>query len=375
MCSSSYSANWHEATISPKALSRMTLYQMSLSQMSLSPWSNFRRPARMALDARSESVLLLQRRCAFGLVLGSCLVSFLCCTLFISGNDSGTRGGIILVSVRVAGLFVSFVLINFSQALIITDVAKFLDCSGCIFYLFIVLCGIAHAVFLQLLAWWCWGSKNLPSVVSWYPHQTAQAQHHFSSHSTVNPRLLQCHWQYQRRPHSVAPNFHADKSSLQTAGNINISIYTILNTIKLQRIWLFTVRPETLNPLWVVNSTLTMIESKTWKRFPTSNTLKTMQMKSLNYRHHFWRGRKHTPGPLLRWVITLLSHGNGKLRVSLRLTYSTIPAPRLRSLNSKNICSVVSRRRVRRHTMTTCWRKKIPLCFSQASKTGIVSRS
>jgi hypothetical protein len=53
--------------------------------------------------------------------------------------------------VRVMGLFVSVVLISVSQALIITHVARFLDCSGCIFYLFIVLWDIAHAVFLQLL--------------------------------------------------------------------------------------------------------------------------------------------------------------------------------------------------------------------------------
>ena len=62
------------------------------------------------------------------------------------------RGGVLFVWVRVVGLFVSFVLIYLSQALIITHVARFLDCSGCIFYSFIVLWDIAHAVFLQLLA-------------------------------------------------------------------------------------------------------------------------------------------------------------------------------------------------------------------------------
>jgi len=79
-------------------------------------------------------------------------VSFLCCNLFISGTDSGTRGGVLFVRVRVAGFFVSFVLICLSQELIITRVARFLDCSGFILYLFIVLWDIAHAVFLQLLA-------------------------------------------------------------------------------------------------------------------------------------------------------------------------------------------------------------------------------
>ena len=56
------------------------------------------------------------------------------------------------VWVRVVGLFVSIVLIYLSQALIITHVARFLDCLGFISYLFIVLWDIAHAVFLQLLA-------------------------------------------------------------------------------------------------------------------------------------------------------------------------------------------------------------------------------
>jgi len=55
------------------------------------------------------------------------------------------------------GLFVSVFLIYLSQALIITRVVRFLDCSGFIFYLFIVLWDIVHAVFLQLLA-----CKELP---------------------------------------------------------------------------------------------------------------------------------------------------------------------------------------------------------------------
>jgi len=58
----------------------------------------------------------------------------------------------LFIWVRVVGLFVFFVLIHFSQALFITCVARFLDCSGFIFHLFIVLWHIAHAMFLQLLA-------------------------------------------------------------------------------------------------------------------------------------------------------------------------------------------------------------------------------
>ena len=79
-------------------------------------------------------------------------MSFLSFNLFISGTDYGMHGGVLFVWVRVVGLFVSFVLIYLSQALIITRVARFLDCSGLIFYLFIVLWDITHAVFLQLLA-------------------------------------------------------------------------------------------------------------------------------------------------------------------------------------------------------------------------------
>jgi len=62
------------------------------------------------------------------------------------------REGILFVWVRVVGLFVSFVLIYLSQALIITRGARFLDCSGFICYLFIVSWDMVHAVFLQLLA-------------------------------------------------------------------------------------------------------------------------------------------------------------------------------------------------------------------------------
>jgi len=158
----------------------------------------------------------------------------------------------------------------------------------------------ADAVFLQLLAWWCWGSINLPSIVSLCPHQTAQAQLPLSSLSTVNTPLLPCRRQCQRRPYSVAPNFHAERSSPQTAGNLNISNYTILNTFKLQRIWLLAARPDVLNPLSLVNSTLTKIQSKTLMHFPTSNTLKISQTRSLNHRRLVSRGRKHTPAPALR---------------------------------------------------------------------------
>jgi len=211
--------------------------------------------------------------------------------------------------------------------------------------------------------------------MSLYPHQTAQAQLQLSSLSTVNTPLLPRHRQCQRRPHSVAPNFHAERSSPQTAGNLNISNNTILNTFKLQIIWLFAARPNALNPLSIVNSTLTKIQSKTWTRFPTLNTLKTSQTRSLNHHHLLCGGRKHTPVPVLRWAIKLLSHGNATLRVALRRTYRTNPTTRLRHVKSTNISSVGSRRRAWRRTMTACWRKKTQLCVSDFSKMVIVSRS
>jgi len=141
-----------------------------------------------------------------------------------------------------------------------------------------------------------------------------------------------------------------------------------------RRIWLFTTRHDALNPLRIVNSTLTNIQSKTSTRFPTSNTLKTSQTQSLNNRH-LCRRRKYTLAPALCWSVTLLSHGNSTLRVALRWTYKSIPTTHLRRVNCTNISSVGSRRRAWRSTMTMCWRKNTLLCVSEASEKGMVSRS
>jgi len=186
-----------------------------------------------------------------------------------------------------------------------------------------------------------------------------------------------CRRQFQRRPYSVAPKFHAERSSPQTAGNLNISNYTILNTFKLhaRRIWVFAARPDAFNPLTVVNSMLIHIQLKTWTCFPTSNKLKASQTWSLNHRHLLCHCRTHTLARALRCAITLLSHGNMMLRVALRRTFKTLTTSRLWRVKSTNISSVGSRRRAWRGTMTTCWRKKTPLCISQASKTWMASRS
>jgi len=171
-------------------------------------------------------------------------------------------------------------------------------------------------------------------------------------------------------------NSHVERSSPQTAGDLNITNYTILNTFKLhaRRIWLFAACCETLNPLIVVNLMRTKIQSKTWTLFPSSNTLQSSQTWNLNHHHLLCRGRKHTPALALCWVIKLSSHGNATLRVALRRTYRTIPTTRLGRVKCINISSVESRRRVCWHTMTMCWRKKTQLCVSQASKTGMTSR-
>jgi hypothetical protein len=132
--------------------------------------------------------------------------------------------------------------------------------------------------------------------MSLYPHQTAQVQHQLSSLSTVNTPLLLCRRQCQRRPLSVAPNFHVERRSPQAAGNLNISNCTILKSFKVdaRRIRLFGARPDGLNPLSVGNSMLTKIQLKTCTSFHTLNTLNTSHTRSLNHRHLFCRGRKQT---------------------------------------------------------------------------------
>jgi len=211
----------------------------------------------------------------------------------------------------------------------------------------------------------------IPTPDSWGPAPTFVP--FYSDYST--PRMS---WTMPEKTPPRCPEFHAERSSPQTAGDFNISNYTIRYTFKLhsRRIWPFAVRLNALIPLSVVNSMLTKIQSKTWTHFPTSNTLTTSQTRSLNHHHHLLRrGWHNTPAPALRWAIALLSHWNATLRVSLRRTSKTIPTTPLWRVKSTNISSVGWRRRAWRRTMTTCWRKKTPLCVSQASKTGIASRS
>jgi hypothetical protein len=134
--------------------------------------------------------------------------------------------------------------------------------------------------------------KLAETIVRIYPDQAAQAEHQVSPPSTVFTPLLACCWQYQRRPFSIAPNFHAERSSPQAAGDLNISNYTILNFCKLhgRRIWLVAVCPNVLNLLSILKSMRTNIQWKSWTQFPTSNTLKTSQTHSFNHCHLPYRG-------------------------------------------------------------------------------------
>jgi len=167
-------------------------------------------------------------------------------------------------------------------------------------------------------------------------------------------RLLASRRQCQTRPLSVAPNVEAKRSSPETAGDLHISNYTILNTFKLhpRRMWLFSRRLNVLNLLSVMNSTIRKIQSMTWTCFPTSNTLKTLPTQSLNHRYLLCRAWKPTPAPALRWAITLQSHGNAPLRVALGRTYKTIPTTHWRHVKSTHISSVESRRRAWRRTIS-----------------------
>jgi len=185
-----------------------------------------------------------------------------------------------------------------------------------------------------------------------------------------------CRRQCQRRPLSVALNFHAERSSLQTAGDLNITNHTILNTFKLyaRRIRRFASLPEMMSPLSSFNPPPTKIQLKTWACFPTSNTFNTSLTLSLNHRHLLRRQQTYTLAPLLRCSIILLSNGNTMLRVALRRTFKTMPTSCLRRVQSTNISSVGSRWKAWWRTMTKCWWKKWPLCVSQASKMVIASR-
>jgi len=138
-------------TLTRVSISLLSLSLMSLSQMSLSPTSLCAMSlslwcAHMAQQIRSKPVLELQRWCKGKSVSGFYLVSSLCCTHFHSGTDSGMCAGVLLFCVSIVDLFVSLVLISLCQALIITWIERFLDCTRLILYWFRVLWDIMHTI-------------------------------------------------------------------------------------------------------------------------------------------------------------------------------------------------------------------------------------
>jgi len=200
-------------------------------------------------------------------------------------------------------------------------------------------------------------------------HQATQAQHQLSSLFTVYTALLACRRQCQKRPLSVAPNVYAKCRSPQTAGDVTISNYMILNTIRVA------ARPNALNPLSIVNSNLMKIQAEIMTHFPSLDTLNTSWTRSLNHCHLLCCRQQYTPAPVLHGAITLPSYGNTMLRVAFRISYKSIPTTRVWCVKSTNISSVGSRWRSWRRTTTMCWRKQTPLCVSQVWNTGMVSRS
>lgn len=90
-------------------------------------------------------------------------------------------------------------------------------------------------------------------------------------------------------------------TTTQTAGDINISNYLILDSFKLHasRIGLFATHTHSLNPLSVVNPTPTRNQLRSWMHFPTWNTSKTLLARSFNHCHLPCRGWNYTPAPAL----------------------------------------------------------------------------
>lgn len=163
----------------------------------------------------------------------------------------------------------------------------------------------------------------------------------------VNTPRFACSQQCQRTPLSVAPNCHSERHFPQTAGDLNLSNHLVMNSIKLHArcLSLFAECPDALNLLSAVNSILNMVQSKSWMRFPTSNSLKSLQTRNVNLHHRPCCRRKHTPALVLSAVITFLSHAHVTLGVAMGQTFKTFPPTHLRCLKSSNISTVESKRR------------------------------
>jgi len=141
------------------------------------------------------------------------------------------------------------------------------------------------------------------------------------------------------------------------------------------KIWQFTVCPNVLNALSVVNPMLTNIQLKTWRGFHTSDGVKISCTCSLNHCYLRYRSFNLSLSTVHCQATTLLTPQNMTLRVTLRQTCKTISTFQLARLKSTNIPSVESRRSVAEHNITTCWRKKPLHYMAQASITGKASIS
>jgi hypothetical protein len=200
--------------------------------------------------------------------------------------------------------------------------------------------------------------------VSWDPHQTAQAQHQLPSLSTVNTTLLPCGRECLRRAHSVALNFRAERSLPQTAGDLNISNYTILNTIQVacQKNLTDHSAPQRVEPAQHHESNAIKGSVQDWNPFPYLEQVgNILDSKSLP-----------PPPPLPRMAIypsvdALLSeyiaepwecNAKGFLRMNLECNpYNQTATCKTYQFT---LCGIKIRAWWR--TMTTCWKKKTPLC-------------
>jgi len=86
----------------------------------------------------------------------------------------------------------------------------------------------------------------------------------------------------------------------------------IVNIAKLDTswLWVFAAGLDSSTLLSIFNSILTKRQLQTLTRFPTMNTLKTSQTRSLNHHQLLYSARKYTMALVLHWSITFLTYGN-----------------------------------------------------------------
>jgi len=299
---------------------------------------------------------------AFGIGSGSCLVCFLCSTLFISGIDYYMHRKL-FESLRV------YFLHGF--------------CIG--FILFIVLWNIEHAAFCN-----SWRVRNLLVMVLRVNKSLKLAESIVSLHppdcSGLAPTFVPFYTVYST-PHmsSTMPErapFHCPEFSWQrkfTSDSWRLKHFKLHHPEHLQ-----VAHQNNLT----IRSAPRCVEHAQCREF-NANKDSVEGLDAFPYLEQIQNiadSESQPPPPALPWMETYPSAGallseyiaepwEHDAQGALRRTYKTIPTTHLRRMKSTNISSVGSRRRAWRSTMTTCWRKKTPLCVSQASTMGIASRS